>query len=301
MESSRLPRFTRALEIAPIELTERDREIIRQVHRHRFLRSSHIVQLVGDSGQQILRRLQRLYHHGYLERPRAQIDYYHCGGSRRMVYGLGSKGAVLLKHEPKPAFHERDWGSKNRAATRLFLEHALLVSDVMVALEMGCRKSGRVHLLHADALTVPAHSPREPFQWNVNVSGRMKLGLIPDRVFAIESISGDRSFYFLEADRSTMPVMRRGLSQSSFNRKLLAYEATWTQGIHRSQLGFHRFRVLTVTTSAERVKSLVEACSRLKRGQGLFLFTDHAAFVNQDNVLEHSWRSGRAGQLETLA
>lgn len=293
MECSRLPRFTRAAEIASIELTERDREIIRLVHRHRFLRSSHIVQLIGESGQPVLRRLQLLYHHSYLERPRAQIDYYHRGGSRRMVYGLGSKGAVLLKRELKPAFHELDWGPKNRAVTRLFLEHALLVSDVMVALEMSCRKSGQVRLLHADALAVPTHSPREPFQWSVNVSGRLKLGLIPDRVFALESINGDRSFYFLEADRSTMPVMRQGLSQSSFNRKLLAYEATWTQGIHRSRLGFHRFRVLTVTTSAERVKSLVEACGQLKRGQGLFLFTNHTSFMNHEDVLSLPWQSGR--------
>ena len=117
MESLRLPRFTRATEIAHIELTPRDREILRQIHRHRFLRSSHIVQLIGESQQQVLRRLQLLYHHGFLERPRAQIDYYHRGGSRCMVYGLGNKGAALLKRELKLAFHELDWGPKNRAAS----------------------------------------------------------------------------------------------------------------------------------------------------------------------------------------
>jgi hypothetical protein len=35
--------------------------------------------------------------------------------------------------------------------------------------------------------------------------------------------------FFLEADRGTMPVTRWTLSQTSFFRKLLAYEATWTQ------------------------------------------------------------------------
>lgn len=73
MESVRLPRFKRATEIPPIRLTGRDREIIRQVHRHRFLRSSHIVALIGGSSQQVSRRLQRLFHHGYLDRPRSQI------------------------------------------------------------------------------------------------------------------------------------------------------------------------------------------------------------------------------------
>jgi hypothetical protein len=52
--------------------------------------------------------------------------------------------------------------------------------------------------------------------------------------------------FFLEADRGTMPVVRSGLTQTSFYRKLIAYEATWTQKIHQRHLGIHRFRVLTV-------------------------------------------------------
>src|SRR5882762_8989594 len=99
MGSLRLPRFKRAPTVAPIQLTERDREIVRLVHRHRFLRSSHIIALVGDSAQHLLRRLQLLFHHGFLERPRAQLDYFRTGGSRLMAYGLGNKGAKFLKEE----------------------------------------------------------------------------------------------------------------------------------------------------------------------------------------------------------
>src|SRR5271166_4525761 len=97
MESNRLPRFTRAPAVAPMQLTERDREIIRLVHRHRFLRSPQIIAFISGSPQQTLRRLQLLYHHGYLERPHQQIEYYHRGGPRHIAYGLGDKGATLLK------------------------------------------------------------------------------------------------------------------------------------------------------------------------------------------------------------
>src|ERR1035438_6307979 len=131
MESSRLPRFKRASAVPAIKLTERDREIIRLVERFRFVRSSHICSLIPGSPQQLLRRLQLLYHHGFLERPRAQLDYYHRGGSRHMVYGLGSKGAALLRSDLGPGFVQVRWGEKNRAAGRVFLEHALLVSDVI--------------------------------------------------------------------------------------------------------------------------------------------------------------------------
>jgi DNA-binding Lrp family transcriptional regulator len=126
MESIRLPRFTRVKQITPPQLTARDREIIQYVFAHCFLRSTHIHKLIGGSHQQLLRRLQRLYHHGYLERPRVQIDYYHQGGSQSMVYGLGHKGAALLKRELNLPFHQLDWSAKNQDVKRLFLEHALM-------------------------------------------------------------------------------------------------------------------------------------------------------------------------------
>jgi hypothetical protein len=104
--------------------------------------------------------------------------------------------------------------------------------------------------------------------------------------------------FFLEADRGTMPVTRRTLSQTSFYRKLLAYEATWTQNVHRTRFGFHRFRVLTVTTSAARVKSLVDACSQLERGHGLFLFADKN--ILSGDVFSHVWQTGRPGETDCL-
>jgi hypothetical protein len=104
----------------------------------------------------------------------------------------------------------------------------------------------------------------------------------------------------LEADRATMPVMRPNFEQSSFYRKMIAYEATWTQNIHRSRFGFHRFRVLTVTTSAERVKHLVEACAKLQRGQGLFLFTDLASLAAQSDILTLPWQTGKSERVTLI-
>ena len=40
------------------------------------------------------------------------------------------------------------------------------------------------------------------------------------------------------------PSYGKSLSQTSFYRKIRAYEATWSQSIHQTQFGFHRFRVL---------------------------------------------------------
>jgi hypothetical protein len=284
-----------------MELTPRDRDILKQVQRHRFLRSSQVVLLLGGSRQHVLRRLQLLYHHGFLERPRAQLDYFHQGGgSRSLVYGLGNKGAAILKRELSLPFHQLRWGARNRSTGRLYLEHTLLIAELMVSLELACRRHGAVKLLTGDELLPPgAPPPREPFRWQVQVTPRLKCGVIPDQVFAFEFPDGRRQFYFLEADRATMPVIRQNLAQSSIYRKLLAYEATWTQGIHRSRFGFNRFRVLTVTRSPERVQTMVAACRQLNRGQGLFLFTDRAGFLSCPDALSARWRNGK-GIVETL-
>ena len=281
-----------------MQFTQRDREIIFLVHRHRFLRSQHIIALLHGSPQQVVRRLKLLYHHGYLERPRAQLEYYGRGGSRSMVYGLSNKGAKLLEKELRIS---PSGGEKDHDIGQVFLEHALLVSDMMVSIELACRKLGGIKLLYEDQLA--AQSKEIKFQWQVKIPDQgVKLGVIPDRVFALDYMdhSGEvqRVHYFLEADRGTMPVVRSGLTQTSFYRKLLAYEATWTQKIHQRKLGINRFRVLTVTTNAMRVKSLIDACSRLKRGHGLFLFADRA--ILEKDPFSAIWQCGKAAKISAL-
>ena len=284
--------------VAPIQLTKRDREIIRLVHRHRFLRSHQIVALIAESPQQVLRRLKLLYHHGYLTRPRAQLEYYERGGTRPMVYGLSSKGGKLLEQELGITVSGKE---NDDGVGRMFLEHAILVSDVMVSLELACRKSGNVHLLYEDQLAL--QSKQSQLQWRVKVREQgVTLGVVPDRIFALEYAGHggemQRVYFFLEADRGTMPVVRSGLTQTSFYRKLIAYEATWTQKIHQRKLGIHRFRVLTVTTNAVRVTSLLEACSRLKRGHGLFLFADRT--VLEKDPFSPVWQCGKSAKVSAL-
>lgn len=301
MQFPRLPRFKRGALVAPMQLTERDHDIIRLVHQHRFLRSWQIASLIGSSTQQLLRRLQLLYHHGYLERPRAQIDYYHHGGTRSLIYGVGNKGGAHLQRESGRALPKLSWGEKNRSVRGMFLEHAILVSDVMVAIELACREKGNIRILTDEQIL---RDQSRPIQWKVKVNSTLKLGVIPDRVFALEfsNLSGERNrgYFFLEADRGTMPVKRRHLYQTSFYRKLLAYEATWSQSMHQKKFGFNRFRVLIVTTSKMRVNSMIEACSTLKRGHGLFLFADQTILKNPSDIFSPIWKTCKKGETASL-
>src|ERR1700733_2970564 len=97
MSHQRKPRFRR-VDIPSFALTERDIEIIKLVARHRFMRSTHILDLLdGLSRQGALRLLERLFHGGYLTRPPAQVEWYRAGGgSRPLVYSVGNAGINLL-------------------------------------------------------------------------------------------------------------------------------------------------------------------------------------------------------------
>ena len=289
----RRSRFQRSNDAPPIHLTERDLAIIRHVHKHRFLRSTHVRKLVGGSSDVVLRRLQLLFQHGYLDRPRAQIDYYRRG-SQPITYGLGHKGARELAQHFGIEPGKVDWTDKNRSINRLYLEHTLAVADVMVAIELACRDKAHARLIAVDEFATAKE------QWNVTVRHRgksEKLGVIPDKVFALEFPNEPHktALVFLEADRATMPVVRPGLKQTSFFRKMLAYHESWQQKLHASLFGHQRCLVLTVTTSSPRVGTLIDANRTFNngRGSGLFLFTDKNAVRACENFLTLPFRNGR--------
>src|SRR4051812_22671134 len=104
--AERLPRFVRRPRALPgFEVTERDEQILKIAAAQRFVHSQHITRLIetlfpGSSEQQVLRRLQYLFHSGHLSRPKAQVDTYKAGGgSRPIVYCLGNRGIDLLAAE----------------------------------------------------------------------------------------------------------------------------------------------------------------------------------------------------------
>ena len=304
MPFPRHPRFRRAENFAAMELTARDADILRAVNRHRFLRSHQIAELVGGSRQQVLRRLQKLYHHGYVERPTCQLDYYQRAGSRSIAYGLASRGAAHLRRADNTPFSRFDWTSRNRGVKRLFLEHALMVSDIMVALELACRMRGDVRLLIEHEIPLPESTNREndPFRWTVTVSGKQKLGVIPDRVFALEfTASKERILCFLEADRGTMPVRRHRIDASSFGRKFAAYEETWRRGIHTLRFGNKRLRVLAVTDNEERANHLRDACVSAHAGHGIFLFSTRQRIADAADALVEPWSDARSLRMPLAA
>lgn len=300
-QCARNKRFKRTDEPRPpLRLMPRDMEILRLVAEHRFLSSVHLHQWIGGSRQNLLRRLQLLFHHGYLERPAAQLDYFHRSGSRPMVYGLDRRGAGRLRRDLNISFDRLDWAGRSRSVGRLFLDHSLMVADFVTRLELACRRSGDLRLVLLDGLIPPeaASERRRTWQWSVTVSSKARVGLAPDRVFSLRRTNfGDSSgheVYFLEADRGTMPIVRSNSRQSSIAKKFLAYEATWSQRLHVKRYGITRFRTLVVTQSPGRAANILDHVRSRSRGQGLFLCSHVERLANVENIVTSAcWDGSR--------
>lgn len=305
--SERLPRFRRA-RTRNFLVTKRDLAIIELVYRYRLLNSEHVAALVEGSSQVIRRRLQLLYHARYLDRPRVQVAEFHRTLKLEpMVYALGNKGADLLAEYLDVPRRTIDWTAKNRKIRGAFFRRTLMVARILVAFEVSCRRHGNVRVVRWEEILDEKCPPetrkrKRPESWWVRLPGLEEHAVTPDAIFGLHYLDRpegrNHSYFFLEADRGTMPVKRRTLTQTSIFRKLLLYHATAVQKIHTRRFGLEAFRVLTVTASPdrERVTSMIRATQELDSMERIFLFTDEDSLLS-DDALSHQWLDGKKEQV----
>ena len=270
-------------------LTERDIDILKALERHRFLTTDHLLVLTGGSSRQGLsRRLRTLYDAKFVDRPKAQLLAMSYAAKRPMVYALGNEGADLLSNRFQMRLPDIYWTEKNRRVKEKFVEHTLGIADFLVALEVACRKAGNIRLLTKDDILTAApektRRKRHPFRWQTRVhwdNQWHQIAIVPDAVFGLHYTDRpegkNKAYFMVEVDRGTMPVTRRDVRQSSFARKLHAYADSHTRKLATELFGIGNFRVLTVTTSQDRILTMqaaFEAEVAAKAPAGLFLFAE---------------------------
>jgi len=302
----RHPRYQRTQEVS-FRLQDRDIEIIRAVHQYRFLNSAHIKALIPGSDQRIIRRLNTLFHAGYLDRPKSQRQIR----NEKMVYALGNKGADLLAGQLDLELPATDWTSKNRELGMAYLEHTLMIANFIIMIKLACAEFDGLTFIEPE--TIINHRPQyakenEPETgWRVEVQGekgKYSMGIVPDYVFGIYDEGAGRTFYyFLEADRSTMPIKRKDFRKSSFYKKLVGYYETFQQGYFPTFWGFKAPRILTLTVSKARLSSMIEANQALTdRGSKMFLFAQEDLFNLGDpaQVFNRHWIDGEGRKVSLL-
>jgi protein involved in plasmid replication-relaxation len=300
-KQTRRPRFRRASEPPAFRLTDDDVEIVRQIARHRFIGSGEIAALVNRSIDRTNDRLMRLFHAGYLDRPRAQLDRFPTG-SGRIIYALADRGARLLSASSELSDAHLEWSRKNREAGRPFIEHQVKIVEFRVALERAVRARGDVRVIDAEEILSSApeatQRARRPFVLRARLSDHgitREISAIPDLVFGLRYADGSRRCFMVEIDRGTMPITRADLDQTSFERKMRVYLAAHAARQHERQFGWKNFRVLTMTSDRQRMASIAEALRQVRApngpGPSLFLFNTLEE-IGGGNPLMHSWRDG---------
>ncbi len=293
MAMKRAPRFTRSPEaVGGLRRQKRDIEIIKLVHDYRFLDSRQIRALTEGSDQVILRRLQKLFHHGYLDRPVSQIIFSNpLLGHENMVYGLGDKGADLLADTYGMDRGKIIWKEKNKEVRERYIQHTLMISNFRACLTLALNAVPGARLLFWIRENTGELREKEYVQFREG-GKQKKLPIVPDGLFGIEE-SGEEMDLFLEADRSTM-------TNSRFLNKLRAYWIWHLQKGQRKRFGLENFRVLTLTRTKQRMENLIRVAQRAdgkEKGSYMFWFACEKDIRLEDPqaVLQCIWRTAASG------
>jgi hypothetical protein len=263
-------KFIRHPEMYPLQLQKRDLEILFLVYDYRFIQSDQVVKLIQGSERKILERLQKLFHHGYLERL-CDRRIRTRAGSEKMVYTVTSQAAELLITELDIPPSKVNWASRNRSITERHIQHTLMIAKFRATMALVPEKQTGVGLAFwKESRGVGQNADPELSDKVVIPGGKGKDArgyIVPDSFFALDTPKL-RYFFYLEADRSTMTTER-------YLKKLKAYWAWWKQGGSKKKHGVEHFRVLTVTRSYERrdnLKRIALAASPGKGGSAMFWF-----------------------------
>lgn len=300
-------RFKRAKQ-ANIQLTDRDVYILQALHKYRFLTSVHLMQLTGTASQQAMnRRLRELFDAKYIDRPKAQIYSLAYAEKRPMVYALGNEGADLLSNRFQLSLPDIYWSEKNRRVKEKFVEHTLGIADFMVSMELACKEAGNIRLISKDEILNDApektRRSKHPFRWQTRIAWegeRLEIAIVPDEFFGLQYLDKpegkNRAFFFVEIDRGTMPITRRDIRQTSFARKLMSYADTFERKLHTERFNIKNFRVLTLTTSKDRIRTMQQAFENEishRAPAGMFLFN----VKTYSNIFDWQLSDGRYSNL----
>lgn len=252
----------------PLQLTDRDLEILRALNRYRYLRTSQIRRLLFASAslQATRRRLQKLSHPTYRYLGKiagaAQVAADHA----ETAYYLERGGASLLsiyeeKIVPYPRSHPGRVG-------HMFLEHALALSEFRLTLELALAghqhaelkrfvsehelKEGgpHRHTKQAFRLFHQFPHPHRPAPYVV----------FPDGLFILSGLGrliGRQRLYVVEIDRGSE-------SLGVIRDKVIGYRLFAAAGTYRKFGDFPDFRLLIQATGERRAKNIRAALTGLQ-------------------------------------
>jgi len=283
----RLPRYRKAKNPPPMRLTERDKKVIEWVYLFRFLTRDQIKLLEFENASitACQRRLSLLYHNKYLS---AIHKPSHAGyGSSKRVYCLSKRGkdVVSFMYDGMDSKNVK-WNKKSNQVEIYFLEHTLAVNDVRVAFTISARSLGYklnwIPEWDLKALKEKVRDPENPGK---------TLAVTPDGYFILKG-EGKEARFFIEADRATETNRR-------WKDKIRGYVEYVKTGQYYKRYNAESLRVLTITTTQERLENLLATTKNVK-GASFFWFTTKEKILNNNVIINHIWTKSNKKDLFKL-
>jgi len=216
MPKHKYKKFERGEEKPRFRLGEDEFKLIQNLADYRFLSSNHLLALNPHLAERTMqRKLQNLYHSGYIDRPASQFS--HDKPSSHIIYAIGKKGAQLVFADRRA---QANWTRKNQELKDKFLDHALMISNFRVVLFSALKQIKGAKIVHwqEDDLrdSVIIREQRIPFA--------------PDGFLIIED-KDDLMHFFLEADRGNT-------GNKKFLQKMKGYWHYWKQDKYIKKFNF---------------------------------------------------------------
>ncbi|SYZ73747.1 hypothetical protein TRIP_C60017 [Candidatus Zixiibacteriota bacterium] len=240
-------RIKRSLEkLRPIQITERDKNILLKVFDYRILSAEQINRLLFSSISRARKRLFQLWQHAYLNRvvmPTRMGD-----GSSAFFYTLSKIGAKLL-------INKWHYDLEPNTRSKISLQHSIHTSGInnfRISLELAVKLF--------DDLQLSFWKQGRGLKMVVDIIGKagfLKVPIIPDAFFGL-NLSGRDFYYFLEIDQGTTDLTR-------IRQKFKAYLSLWSKKENFVKLGIHSFRVIYITNSERRLKNMLQNLLYLKQ------------------------------------
>lgn len=270
----------------PLQLTPRDLEILRAVHRYRYLRTGQIKRLLfpeSTTFQSARRRLRKLAHPAWRYLIRIGRAGQAGETAPEAAFCLGVAGVAMLNScgdELIP--YPRSRGGYEH----LFLEHALAISEFRLALELGLKAEPDICLhrfVHEDELKthlrrVISKDAYKLFHRFTHPRSRREYLVHPDAliVLATGDEAAARRLYFLEIDRGTESL--RLLAD-----KVTGYRLLKQSGAFRKFGNFADFLVFLVTNSERRARNIRSTMTDIPGEADIWIAVDTA--ISKTTVL----------------
>lgn len=303
------PQFTRNPQGGLI-LQERDLRLLALVHEHRFIDTYMLSRLLGHQGsaRALQSRLQRLFHHSYLDRPPRQLVLRLTGEVHYLVYALGRKGAQLMAESLGEPLESLRWTQKNQEVGDLHLQHTLGIARFRTCLRLAipdetnqdgtpeCSTLYRLPWKQGEALHAAVKLPGK--------SGRAdSWTLTPDGFFGLQKPKArpNRSHFFVEYQRSTPHPDR------FVRAKGQAYLAYWMARLPEVHLGIKSVRVLLIVQTERKMQTLRHYLRSWLSNEkvqpwDLWLFTAEDRYnpAQPASILEPIWTTANEERLISL-